>query len=111
LIVLSGARAIATCGADGVHVSLRRESGKPIGDRELLSVVTSDFLATGGSDFFKPVMPFRRAVSVDGPNVRDDIAQWLIRSGGTWHARDLFEPGNHRVVYAGNRPVRCAGGQ
>jgi 5'-nucleotidase len=111
LIVLSGARATMTCGADGVHLSLRRESGKPIGDRELLSVVTSDFLATGGSDFFKPVMPFRKVVSVDGPNVRDEIARWLIRSGGTWHARDLLGPANRRVVYAGNRPVRCAGGQ
>ena len=111
LIVLSGVRAAAFCEAGGLRVSLRRDSGKPVGDRELLNIVTSDFLATGGSDFFKPVMPFRRKVSLSGPIVRDEIAQWLTRSAKTWHASDLVDPSNHRVAYAGRRPVECGGGQ
>jgi hypothetical protein len=90
---------------------LRRDSGKPVSDGELLTIVTSDFLATGGSDFFKPVMPFRGKVSLRGPIVRDEIAQWLTRSAKTWHAGDLFDPNNHRVAYAGRRPVECGGGQ
>ena len=109
-ITLSGIRATATCGIRGLNISLRRESGKPVGDRELLKIVTTDFLATGGSDFFKPVMPFRKAVAIDGPIERDEIAEWLTRSGRTWRARDLFGPGNHRVAYSGSRPVDCRGG-
>jgi len=111
LIVLSGVRAAAVCEARGLRVSLRRDSGKPVGDGELLNIVTSDFLATGGSDFFKPVMPFRRTVSLGGPIVRDEIAEWLTRSAQTWHASDLFDPNHHRVAYAGRRPVECGGGR
>jgi hypothetical protein len=73
-----------------------------------LNIVTSDFLATGGSDFFKPVMPFRRKVSIGGPMVRDTIAQWLTRSARTWRASDLFD---QRVAYSGRRPVECGGAQ
>jgi 2',3'-cyclic-nucleotide 2'-phosphodiesterase (5'-nucleotidase family) len=109
LIILSGVRAIATCGMDGLHVALRRESGKPVGDREVLKIVTSDFLATGGSDFFKPVMPFRKGARIDGPIVRDEIAEWLTRSGRSWRASDLVGPKNHRLTYTGSRPVECGG--
>jgi 2',3'-cyclic-nucleotide 2'-phosphodiesterase (5'-nucleotidase family) len=108
MIALSGVRATAVCGRDGLRVSLRRESGKPIGDREQLKVVTSDFLATGGSGIFTPVMPLRQT-TVDGPILRDEIAKWLVRSSGTWRARDLFGPANRRVVYDGARPVQCEG--
>ena len=111
LIILSGVRATATCGMDGLHVSLRRETGKPVGDRELLKIVTSDFLATGGSDFFKPVMPFRHGARIGGPIVRDEIAQWLAGSGRAWRASDLVGPGKHRLTYAGPRPVQCGGAQ
>jgi 2',3'-cyclic-nucleotide 2'-phosphodiesterase (5'-nucleotidase family) len=110
LIALSGVRATAACGIRGLNVSLRRESGKPVGEREQLKIVTTDFLATGGSDFFKPVMPFRETVTIDGPIERDEIAQWLTRSGPAWHARDLYGPANHRLEYTGSRPVDCSGG-
>lgn len=108
-IILSGVRAIATCGAGGLHVTLQRESGKPITDREMLSVVTSDFLATGGSDIFAPVIPFRARVTIDGPNLRDEIAQWLTRTGKTWRDGDLAGPAERRLVYEGTRPVQCRG--
>jgi hypothetical protein len=94
---------------DGLHVALRRETGKPVGDREMLKIVTSDFLATGGSDFFKPVMPFRKGARIDGPIVRNEIAQWLTRSGRSWRASDLVGPENHRLTYMGSRPVECGG--
>jgi 5'-nucleotidase len=110
LVMLSGVRAIATCGIHGLNVSLRRESGKPVGEREPLKIVTTDFLATGGSDFFKPVMPFRETVTIDGPIERDAIAEWMTRSAPTWRARDFSDPGNHRVTYSGSRPVNCSGG-
>ena len=107
MIALSGVRAAATCGDDGLRVSLRRESGRLIGDRERLRVVTSDFLATGGSGILTPVMPLRQT-TIAGPILRDQIAQWLARSSRTWRARDLFGPEKRRLVYDGTRPVRCA---
>ena len=109
MILLSGIRATATCGVGGLHVSLRRESGKPIADRELLSVVTSDFLATDGSDIFAPVMPFRAVATLDGPILRDEIAEWLTRTSGSWRASEFAEPAHRRLVYEGTRPVRCGG--
>ena len=48
MVVLSGATAAAACGPDGPTVTLRRDTGAPIGDDERLRVATSDFLATGG---------------------------------------------------------------
>jgi 2',3'-cyclic-nucleotide 2'-phosphodiesterase (5'-nucleotidase family) len=109
LIILSGIRATATCGVGGLHVSLQRESGKPVADRELLSVVTSDFLATNGSDIFAPVMPFRSKATLDGPILRDEIAEWLTRASRSWRANDLSEPAHRRLVYEGRRPVQCGG--
>jgi 2',3'-cyclic-nucleotide 2'-phosphodiesterase (5'-nucleotidase family) len=109
MIVLSGIRATATCGVGGLHVSLQRESGKPIADREVLSVVTSDFLATNGSDLFAPVMPFRTEATLDGPILRDAIAEWLTRTSGSWRAGDFAQPAHRRLVYEGTRPVRCGG--
>jgi 2',3'-cyclic-nucleotide 2'-phosphodiesterase (5'-nucleotidase family) len=107
LIVLSGARAVAACGRAGLYIALRRDSGKPIAETERLSVVTSDFLATGGGEFFSPVMPFRSAATTEGPILRDEIAEWLVRHGGTWRGSDRFGPNDRRVAYEGRRPVRC----
>ena len=107
LIVLSGARAVATCGVGGLHISLRREAGRPIRDTDRLTIVTSDFLATGGSEFFTAVMPFRSPANIAGPIVRDKIADWLARRGGNWRGSDRFSPANRRVAYEGRRPVHC----
>lgn len=110
-LILSGVRATATCGRAGLHVTLVRDSGRPIADRETMKVVTSDFLASGGSDMLTPVMPFRGGATIDGPNLRDEIAEWLTRTGGSWRARGLFGPQNRRLTFEGTRPVHCGGGQ
>jgi 5'-nucleotidase len=109
MILLSGIRATATCGVGGLHVSLRRESGKPIADRELLNVVTSDFLATSAAGIFAPVMPFRATARLDGPILRDEIAEWLTRANKSWRASDLSEPAHRRLAFEGTRPVQCGG--
>jgi len=106
MITLSGARATATCGPGGLHVVLRRDSGKPIGAAESLRIVTSDFVATGGSGILEPVMPFRAAATIDGPILRDEMADWLSRTGGSWRGADL--PANRRLVFDGTRPVSCS---
>lgn len=107
IILLSGVRATATCDGGELRVSLQRSSGKRIRGDESLTIVTTDFLATGGDDFLTPVMPLRVPVAVDGPLVRDEIVRWLTRTGGDWRAADLLGPANRRLMYPGSRPVTC----
>jgi hypothetical protein len=52
-------------------------------------------------------MPFQVAARMDGALMRDQIAEWLIRTGGRWRKADVFGSGNRRVEYPAVRPVRC----
>ena len=106
----SGIRVVATCDRGQLQVVLERSSKRQVNDGDVLKVVTNEFLATGGDDFLKAVMPLRIAPSMDGTLVRDRIADWLTRNGGSWRAADLFDPANRRLIYPGERPVRCDAG-
>lgn len=103
LVVLSGIRAAATCADGDVSVSLRRDSGRPISDTDMLTIVTSDFLATGGDGFLTPVMPVR--IVEQGQLLRDELATVIGRLRGPWGAERLTLP--PRVTYPGARPVTC----
>ena len=104
MVVLSGIRATATCAGDDVSVTLRRDSGRLVRDTEMLTVVTSDFLATGGDGFLTPVMPVR--VLEQGQLLRSELAATIGRLRGPWGAERLALP--PRVTYPGTRPVTCA---
>jgi 2',3'-cyclic-nucleotide 2'-phosphodiesterase (5'-nucleotidase family) len=104
MIVLSGVHASATCEGGRLAVAIARDSGRPIRDPEVLNVVTSDFLATGGDELFTPVMPVR--VVASGDVLREEIARMLSRSGGRWGAERSRLP--RRIVYEGTRPLTCA---
>jgi 5'-nucleotidase len=95
-IVISGARVVASCDGQQVRIALRRESGQPIRDHEILKVVTTDFLATGGDDVFAPVMPVH-VESAGGP-IRDEMATMLTRNGGSWGPEQFRSP---RIVENG----------
>ncbi len=105
MVVLSGIRSSARCGGGHVSVTLRRESGRLVSDDEVLTVVTTDFLATGGDGFLTPVMPVR--VIEHGQVLRDEMAATIGRLRGPWGAERLTLP--PRVTYPGARPVTCAG--
>ena len=102
-ILLAGVRAAAECVSGQLRVALRRDSGRTVTDTDRLRVATSDFLAAGGDGFFTPVSPLRD-VKDEGRFVRDGIAAWIRRHGGTWRAADLL---TRRLTYPGTRPVRC----
>jgi len=70
----------------------------------MLTVVTSDFLATGGDGFLTPVMPVR--VLEQGQLLRSELAATIGRLRGPWGAERLALP--PRVTYPGTRPVTCA---
>ena len=66
-----------------------RDSGRTVTDTDRLRVATTDFLVAGGDGFFTPVSPLRD-VKDEGRLVRDGIAGWIQRHGGTWRAADLL---------------------
>jgi 5'-nucleotidase len=105
VLLMSGIRAAAVCENGQLRVVLQRDSGKPVGDGETLTVVTTDFLASGGDEIFTPVMPVR--IEETGPILREEIADWLTRVGGRWRASDLSDQQSRRIAYPGARPVTC----
>ena len=111
---ISGVRVNARCTGDRLVVSFTREkSGKKVGPREKLTLVTSDFLASGGDGILGVTDLDQGAIQLhdDGPIIRDGIAEVLARRGGTLRAGDkkLFDKAAPRLAYPGKRPVRCDG--
>jgi hypothetical protein len=106
-IQLSGVTVAATCEGATLKVALSRPNGALVTNDEILTVVTSDFLATGGSEMFSSALPFTTPPVIEGATVRDRLAEWIGKTGGTWRSLALFDPAKPRVVYPGTRPVQC----
>ncbi|MBI3262380.1 MAG: bifunctional metallophosphatase/5'-nucleotidase [Acidobacteria bacterium] len=106
---VSGVSVKARCdeGARALTVSLMRPDGRSIADDEMLTVVTSDFLATGGDGFLAPAGKFATAPGSEGVILRDAMAAELTKRGGRLRADALFDPKNPRVAFPGRRPVQC----
>jgi len=109
---ISGVRVSAQCSGDRLVVNLTREKGgKKVGPRERLTLVTSDFLASGGDGILGVTELDQGAIEMhdDGPIIRDGIAEVLARRGGTLRAGDkrLFDKAAPRLIYPGKRPVKC----
>jgi len=110
IVSLSGLRAAAACAAGAVEVTLTRPDGKPVGAGERLTLVTSEFLATGGGGFFPDELRRRAgATTDDGPPIRDAMADVLrARKTPIDPANPLLHDAAHpRLAYPGRRPVRC----
>jgi 5'-nucleotidase len=106
VILVSGVRATADCVSGELRVALARDSGQVVRNTDRLRVATSDFLVEGGDGVFAPVSPLRD-VKDRGRLVRDGIARWIQRQGGTWREAELLKEANRRLRYPGARPVRC----
>jgi 2',3'-cyclic-nucleotide 2'-phosphodiesterase (5'-nucleotidase family) len=109
IVSLSGVRAEAHCQGNALTVTLHRPSGRAISPGAKLTLVTSDFLATGGDGLFSKETK-ERAKLDDGPPIRDAMAA-LLRARRSLLTPDdptLFDPAHPRIAYPGPRPVRCA---
>jgi 2',3'-cyclic-nucleotide 2'-phosphodiesterase (5'-nucleotidase family) len=109
IISISGIRAQARCAGGELVVTLLRPDGRTVAPATHLTLVTSDFLATGG-DGLLPADLLRRAALEDGPPIRDAVADRL-RTGKTAPSdedRALFDPARPRLAYPEPRPVRCS---
>ncbi len=108
IVSLSGVRAEARCKDGALAVTLFRSDGRPIAPKTRLTLVTSDFLATGGDGLFSTETK-ERAKLDDGPPIRDAMAD-LLRARKTPLAPSdpaLFDPAHPRIAYPGPRPVHC----
>ena len=106
IVSLSGLRASARCRAGSLTVALARADGRPIPPETRLTVVTSDFLATGGDDLL-PQDWQSRATLDGGPPLRDAIADLLRAGRPVPPPRELAPPTAPRLEYPGKRPVHC----
>ena len=76
-------------------------------DGETLSVVASDFLASGGDGLFRPSRDAAAFTMEDGDPIRDVVAAELKKQGGVISARTLFDPKRPRLSFPGPKPVVC----
>jgi 5'-nucleotidase len=108
IVSISGVRASARCAGADLAVTLERPDGTKVAPGDRLTLLTSDFLATGG-DGLVPDELQRAAVLEQGLPIRDEMARVLRARGGTLAGDDpaLLDPSRPRLVYPGPRPVRC----
>lgn len=105
--ILSGVEAEITCEAGTPRVVLTRE-GHPVADDTMLSVVTSEFLSSGGAGYF-PDDGARFELRLDLP-MREAIVNAVPAQSEAFAAGAIgtFDPERRRVRTAGNAyPVRC----
>ncbi len=104
IVSLSGIAVDARCERGKLFVRLRRQSGRLVRDDEALTVVTSDYLATGGDELFSG-----KGVTLEVTTVRDALAEAFRRRGGSIDPEDrrAFDPKAPRLRLPGPRPLRC----
>ena len=84
---ISGIRVFAACDGGKLSMTITRADGSEIEDHEMLAVMTTDFLATGGDDVITPIIPESGfPIAGDAPLVREAIADWMRRHGGSLSA-------------------------
>ncbi|MBK7579544.1 MAG: bifunctional metallophosphatase/5'-nucleotidase [Myxococcales bacterium] len=109
ILSIAGARVEARCIGDRLEVALIRPNGKPLTDAERVTIVTSDYLASGGDELFagagRPAVPF----ATETLTVRDALAGELRRHNGSLDGEDpkLLDPKRPRLRLPSARPIRC----
>ena len=93
------AKVRCTRGPVDVEVSVR---GKPLSDGTTYTIVTSDFLASGGDGALAKLKLPDGSITVTETIIRDAIADVLRKKKGT-----IEPPADRRLDYPGRRPVKC----
>ena len=104
IISWGGLTAKAACRGSKLDVQLKL-AGKPVNDTRMYTLVTSDFLASGGDGLLAPLKLPKTAIRVTDVIVRDAMAEALRKQRGTIDPAVRFAP--RRLDYPGTRPVRC----
>jgi 5'-nucleotidase len=94
---IAGLHAVVKCVAGAMQVDLKRPDGRSVADDERLTIVTTDFLATGGDDIFAAaLLPEPLKVEDTGIAYRDAVAEWFKKRGGRLRDTDLIDRENPR---------------
>jgi 5'-nucleotidase len=109
-LAVSGVRAVVRCEGDRRVATLTRDDGRPVGDDEVLTVATNDYLASG-SLRERAESPLSDDETLRAPTLRDAVIDVLRALGPTLSGEDprWFEPARLRITLPGPRPVRCGG--
>lgn len=112
ILALGGVTAAASCEEGKIAVQLFDKQGVRIEPDRLMTVVTSDFLASAGDGVLigQNIEPGAITIQRDRP-IRDALLEGLSSwPGGKLDGSDksLFDPEHPRVWYPGPRPVSCA---
>jgi 5'-nucleotidase len=110
ILSVSGVRVEARCKNGALDVEVRRENGKPIGDKEALVATTNDFLAYGGDGLLSADPAAQKNVEIDLQKTElDALMDGLSRRGQVRpDDRRLFDPHSPRIRMPGGFPVKCA---
>jgi 5'-nucleotidase len=107
VVSLSGIRVEARCADEKLRVTLLRKHGVPIRDAERLSIVTSDYLATGGDRLLTPIGGPSSRVRSASPELLRDVLAYELRQRKSLKAAALYDPRHPRLKAPSRRPVRC----
>ncbi len=106
-LAVSGVRVAATCEGSSLRAQVTRDDGRAVGDEEVLTVATNDYLA--GSALERALEePLTGDAIVASPLLRDAVAASL-GAMGTLRGDDprWLDRAHPRMTWPGERPVRC----
>jgi 5'-nucleotidase len=104
----SGLTAKARC-KDGQLAADIQVKGKPLADEASYTLVTSDFLASGGDGLIGRLKLPDGAVKMTDVVIRDAMAEVLRKKKGSLDPAQIIA--KKRLDYEGQRPVSCGGGK
>lgn len=110
LVSISGVRVKAACRDGELRLQLLRGDGRVIASGARLTLVTSDYLATGGDRLFSAIGLSRTRIAPVGKRLlRDALAEELGKRGRIDPSDPhLFDPERPRIELPSSRPVTCA---
>jgi 2',3'-cyclic-nucleotide 2'-phosphodiesterase (5'-nucleotidase family) len=107
IVSLSGLELRVRCEQGTLRTELRRPNGKVVPPDELLTIATSDYLATGGDDFFRAARLPRDRIRADlGIALREAMAERL-RKRKSIEPKALLDERRPRLAMPSQRPVHC----
>ena len=104
----SGITATARC-KDGKLDVVIAVHGKPLVDAAAYTLVTSDFLASGGDGMIGRLKLPAGSIQATDVIIRDAMADVLRKQQGTIEPDAIFTKAKRRLDYEGKRPVECGG--